>query len=448
MGALENTMKETGFYTLKRTEKEKKESNGRKEPQKERTWSQIFSKGWMTTFFDGYSKIYDYEGKEDESPENVAKIIRKKRFREEGNFSKFLMAVCDINLSESKWRIALSVFSLIAGGLVLIPLKNLAKFFLEFLPYVFSRGLKKLARGLWEYADHNKNLLSYLVRFFSLVTWGLEGIVLLIRFFGRTLLSPISGAVDAYRLGAGPNEENKVFGVALALGRFALSIAMITVALIFCVPMAIGLIAKVAGLGAAVDAVEGIASMPTILPEFFGLLTPIVQNFMPLATVSLISAISIWSATIATGALTASAVLQATKSSTDEEKEAARLSVLPESNRDSRQNRHSDSSHSSDNGSSSYHSTVERIRQKYPAAADREQHPNAGGAGSRGSEGQHSPPPPLASSSAGGREGGVSGTNLGSSRGRLSPSQLGQAEGGGSPPARRSPSPRLGAASN
>ncbi|OGT67953.1 MAG: hypothetical protein A3I12_00495 [Gammaproteobacteria bacterium RIFCSPLOWO2_02_FULL_38_11] len=316
------TMNETDFYTSKRRRTEK----SKLEPKK-RTAGDIFSKGWMTTFFDGYSKIYDYDGDENESPENVAKIIRKKRFKEEGKFAKFLMAVCDINLSESKWRIALSVFSLIAGGLVLIPLKNLAKFFLEFLPYVLSRGLKQLRHDLDAYANENEGVFSYLARALSLVTMMLEGIVRLIRFFGRTLLSPISGAVDAYRLGAGPNEEHKALGVLFALGRFALSIAMITVALIFCVPMAIGLIAKVAGLGAAVDAVEGIASMPTILPEFFGLLTPIVQNFMPLATVSLISAISIWSATIATGALTASAVLQATKSPTEDEKEAAMKAV-------------------------------------------------------------------------------------------------------------------------
>lgn len=115
----------------------------------------------------------------------------------------------------------------------------------------------------------------------------------IVHFFTRTLFSPISAAKEAFSAGkqlAGPNHPTlgKVIGGIFAVTRFLLSIAMMTLASVFVIPVVIGAIAQAGNLVGAINGIEFLASLPIMskLQSLFTAITAAVNEFMPLMTVA------------------------------------------------------------------------------------------------------------------------------------------------------------------
>ena len=208
----------------------------------------------------------------------------------------------------------LSAISLILGGFIFIPLKALAKLFAEMIPLVGDIVCRNTTKRLLDYArnkvdgkvdDEDRSMglrvLAGIAGALLSIPTALLGIV---HFFTRSFFSPLSGATEAYEGGkqASGTEQNKTskLGVLFGLGRFVISIAMLTIASIFAVPIIIGGIAQAVGLLPAVKGIEWLSHLPQFGTHFFGMLTPMIQSIMPLATYAAVAAIALWSAVITT----------------------------------------------------------------------------------------------------------------------------------------------------
>lgn len=197
----------------------------------------------------------------------------------------------------SQAKLAAKIFwgiGFVLGGFVLRPLIAALKTLLEFPLTWFFVLLKTIAAYALKQESGFARFLGGVFAFPAAIFAVLQVIV-------RTLFSPIEAIKEAFA--AGSKMRDAAFGVFLAALRFILAAALMTFAMVFAVPMVIGVIAQVpGGIAPAVTFLEWLASAWKLgASPVVDFLAGLVGHVMPIITSSSLGSILLYGSAILAG---------------------------------------------------------------------------------------------------------------------------------------------------
>lgn len=197
----------------------------------------------------------------------------------------------------SQAKLAAKIFwgiGFVLGGFILRPLIAALKTVLELPLTWFFVLLKTIAAYALKQESGFARFLGGVFAFPAAIFAVLQVIV-------RTLFSPIEAIKEAFA--AGSKMRDAAFGVFLAALRFILAAALMTFAMVFAVPMVIGVIAQVpGGIAPAVTFLEWLASAWKLgASPVVDFLAGLVGHVMPIITSSSLGSILLYGSAILAG---------------------------------------------------------------------------------------------------------------------------------------------------